>query len=119
MELFIRTRKRQWKTRLQKKMKDSDKIDKAVELLLGEYIYYSSSMREIKSRIRKVAGTIEAQVKNMQWTRTDIKKENLQEIQRRMNYFRKKMRKFEVKEEKQKLEKIKRKLVKKGKIKKR
>jgi hypothetical protein len=119
MDLFIRTRKRQWKTRLAKKVKDSDKIDKAVELLLGEYIYYSRNFREIKSRIRKVAGTIEAQVKGMQQTRTDIKKEKLQEIQRRMNYFRKKMRKFEVREEKQKLEKVKRRMIKRGKIKKR
>jgi len=59
---------------------------------INEYIYFSGNVRELKSRSRRILGSIEGQLKSMSITRKELDKTKLQEIKLLLEKTRKKLR---------------------------
>ena len=92
MKRFLDTRRKNWKKSFNSKIKNSKQINTAIERILNEYIYYSQNLKEVKSRVRKVLGTMEGQLKLITYTRKDIDKTGLSRIKKVLEKIRKKLR---------------------------
>ncbi|MBW2973470.1 hypothetical protein KY346_03705 [Candidatus Woesearchaeota archaeon] len=93
MQNFFQKRADEWKKSFKKKLEDCKQANCAIEKILGEYIFYSLNLKNLKYRIRKSAGTIENQVKNIKQSRKDIKDgRKLAEISKLLEDLRKKLR---------------------------
>lgn len=92
MNEYFKMRKENWKKSFKHKLETNKDIHKAMCDFISEYIYFSGSVKEIKSRSRKMLGTIEAQMKMMPSTRKELDKKELKKIKLLLERTRKKLR---------------------------
>ena len=79
MNKYFRARKDSWKDSFKHKLERSKDIHKSMVDFINEYIYFSGNVRELKSRSRRILGSIEGQLKSMSITRKELDKTKLQE----------------------------------------
>ncbi|MBS3145441.1 hypothetical protein J4414_01425 [Candidatus Woesearchaeota archaeon] len=92
MNKYFRARKDSWKDSFKHKLERSKDIHKSMVDFINEYIYFSGNVRELKSRSRRILGSIEGQLKSMSITRKELDKTKLQEIKLLLEKTRKKLR---------------------------
>ncbi|MEA3330037.1 MAG: hypothetical protein U9Q06_04815 [Nanoarchaeota archaeon] len=89
MEKFIKEKRKDWKNSFKKKVKESKDIHTSIEKIIAEYIYYSSKIKEVKTRTKRILRTIELQMRDISNTREEINKKDSQKIEILMKKIRK------------------------------